>query len=272
MVNLLFNRQRWWTTLLVIVAVLVMIGLGMWQLDRYQQRLAFNARVAAQIKEPPIEITADALNAGIAQKLTTMEYHAVTVTGQYDFAHEIALRNQAFKDQVGVNLLTPLIIKGTQQAVLVNRGWIPFEDAAPNKWQKFAEPGTVEIRGIVRYSQAKPDFGGISDPPGNLQIWNLVNLQRIQEQLPYPLLPVYIQQTPAGGAQVGEGVPFTVVNVPTSATPMKITLPARDEIQVDLSEGSNLMYAIQWFGFAIALAVGYPYLVKSRNKSTRTFN
>ncbi len=269
MLKLFFNRQRWWTTLLVVVAVCVMIGLGVWQLDRLQQRRAFNARVAAQIAEPAIEITGEALQAGLAQTLTTMEYRAVSVTGQYDHSHEIALRNQAFQDQIGVNLLTPLVISGTHQAVLINRGWIPYQDAAPDQWNKFAEPGIVQVRGVIRYSQARADFGGINDPPGTLQVWNLINLARIQEQMPYPLLPVYIQQTPEGNATIGEGKPFTLITVPTSAKPMPISLPARSPLQVDLSEGSHLVYAIQWFTFAAMVGIGYPYLVVSCAKKSK---
>ena len=46
------SRQWWKTTLLVLAAVLVMVRLGIWQLDRLAQRKAFNARVGAQLTEP----------------------------------------------------------------------------------------------------------------------------------------------------------------------------------------------------------------------------
>ena len=264
MLKLFFNHQRWWTTLLAFAAVIVMIGLGVWQLDRLSQRRAFNERVAAQIHEPPLVLTADSIK---QNDLAKMEYHAVVATGQYDFAQEIALRNQAFKDQIGVNLLTPLIISGTNQAVLVNRGWIPFEFSTPDKWKQFNTWGMIEVHGIIRYSQSKPDFGGINDPAGMLQVWNLVNLSRIQEQMPYQLLPVYIQQTPGGTAKIGEGTPYTVVNVPTNAKTVQMTLPAQDEIWVDLTDGSNLAYAIQWFTFAAMVTIGYPAIIIRRSRT-----
>ena len=261
--KLFFNRQRWWTTILAAFAVVVMISLGLWQVDRLQQRRAFNARTTAQLNEPPLALAGDALN---NLDVKSMEYRTVVVTGQYDFAHEIGLRNQAFRDQVGINLLAPLVIAGTQQAILVNRGWIPFEDSAPARWSKFTEPGTVQVRGVIRLSQAKPDFGGISDPAGAHPVWNLVTVEKIQEQMPYPLLPVYIQQTPEGASVVTGETPFTVVNVPTSSTPVKITLPARSPAQIDLSEGSHAVYAIQWFTFAAIVGIGYPALVIQRAK------
>ena len=266
MLNLFFNRQRWWSTLLAFAAVIVMMGLGFWQLDRLQQRRAFNERVAAQIHAAPLVLDANRIK---QNDLTQMEYHAVIVVGQYDFTQEVALRNQAYKDQVGVNLLTPLVISGTNQAVLVNRGWIPFEFSAPDKWAQFNTPGIVEVRGIIRYSQSKPDFGGINDPTGKLSVWNLVNLERIQQQMPYPLVPVYVQQTPSGTAKIGEGTPYTVVNVPTNSKTKQMTLPAFDEVRVDLTDGSNLIYAIQWFIFALFVAIGYARIVWQRAHKER---
>ena len=64
--------------------------------------------------------------------------------------------------------------------------------------------------------------------------------------------------------------PFTVVNVPTSSTPVKITLPARSPAQIDLSEGSHAVYAIQWFTFAAIAGIGYPALVIQRAKKKAT--
>ena len=48
----------------------------------------------------------------------------VTVTGRYDPAHEILARVRTLHDNVGFEVITPLVLAdGT--AVLVDRGWIP---------------------------------------------------------------------------------------------------------------------------------------------------
>jgi hypothetical protein len=101
----------------------------------------------------------------------------------------------------GYALLTPLVLpNGT--AVLVERGWIPAEDNTPESWRQFDEPGTAAVEGIIRLPQTKGEMGGIPDPtlaPGetSLDFWNFVNIDRIQQQIPYPLLNVYIQQAPS---------------------------------------------------------------------------
>lgn len=235
----LFSRPWWLTTLLVIAAIGVMIRLGLWQLDRLDERRAFNARVNAQIAAPVLTINADALNEDLAE----MEYRQAIVVGEYDHSQEVGLRNQVRDGQLGVHLLTPLVIAGTETAVLVNRGWVPAD--APD-WNEYVEPGMVEVRGIIRTSQTEPDFGGIPDPEGELTLWNLVNVERIARQISRPLLPIYIQQAPTVG-QVGN-------------------LPYRTQPQLDLSEGSHFGYAMQWFLFATVLGVGYPFYVRDAQR------
>ncbi len=239
----LFTRKWIAATALVVLAVGVMVRLGLWQLDRLAERRAFNARVSAQLEQPPFELTRATWDRISAE----MEYRSVRVIGEYDFSQQVALRNQAYENHAGVHLLTPLVIAGTERAVLVNRGWIPAEQAAPANWRAFDEPGVVEVRGVLRRAQTRADFGGISDPPGFLFAWNLANVERIAQQVAHPLLPVYLQQTPA----------------PLTATAARV-YPIRSKPNLDLTEGSHLGYALQWFVFAGILAIGYPQFVRAQ--------
>jgi surfeit locus 1 family protein len=113
-----FSRRWLLATLLVAAAMAVMVRLGIWQLDRLEQRREFNARVLAQINQPALVLKGPALQADLA----SMEYRPVVVEGEYDFSQQVALRNQVWENQAGVHLLTPLRIAGTEQSVLVNRG------------------------------------------------------------------------------------------------------------------------------------------------------
>jgi surfeit locus 1 family protein len=249
----LFSRQWWLTTLLVIVAAGVMIRLGFWQLDRLESRRAFNARVQAQIEKPPLDLTAAAIQSDSLAGLEGMEYRQVEVVGEYDHSTEVALRNQAFNNLIGVRLITPLRIVGSVQSVLVDRGWIPLEDFASGDWSQYSEPGKVEVRGVIRASQTRPEIGWRKDilpRPGEppLKAWNMVNVSGIAWQVPYPLLPIYIQQAP---------------------DPTWTTLPHRSQPKLELSEGSHLGYAIQWFLFAAILGAGYPFYVR-REEATGT--
>jgi surfeit locus 1 family protein len=241
-----FSRRWILTTLLVLLGMAVLARLGIWQLDRLKQRRAFNARVLAQVNQPPLDLVGKALQADLAN----MEYRAVTVTGQYDPSQQVALREQYWGNQWGVDLVTPLHISGTDQTVLVDRGWIPGPDFENGNWSKFDEPGQVVVHGVIRRSQSKADFGSRSDPtpaPGAapLKAWNFINLDRLSQQMSGPLLPVYVQQAP---------------------DPAWTGLPYRHQPQLDLSEGPHMSYAIQWFSFALLLGGGYPFFIRRQDK------
>lgn len=241
----LFNRKWILTTLLVIVAVAVLIRLGMWQLDRLEQRRDYNERVAAQRDNEKLILKPESMN----QDLFEMEYRAVEVTGEYAHSQEVALSNQVWNGLLGMHLLTPMKIKGIDSYVLVDRGWIPQEDYSPDNWSKYQEPGQITAEGVIRRPQTKPTFGGIPDPtlaPGETRLvyWKIVNLDRIQLESGLPMLPIYIKLTPQGE---------------------QTNPPLISEINLELTEGPHMGYALQWFAFAAILAIGYPVYVRAQS-------
>jgi len=248
-----FTRQWLLVTLLVLAAIIGMARLGFWQLDRLDQRRAYNARVRIQLQATTLELTGSVLGTD----LTGMEYRSVIVTGQYDFANQVALRNQAYHLLYGAHLLTPLKIAGSDVAVLVDRGWIPQESFLSGSWDRFNEAGLVQVHGVIRLAESKPQFGRITDPvpaPGEpaLRSWNLANIEAIARQVPYTLLPVYIQKS-------------TDPQNPPPPYPdtAAMTMPFPVDPALDLTEGNHFSYALQWFVYAFILMVGYMVFVFS---------
>jgi len=247
--TILFNRHWIKTTILVVAAITVMVRLGIWQLDRLEQRRAFNARVEAQLAQPVLELS----NHNVFAGLEDMEYRSVVVRGTYSHEYQVVLRNQIWESQLGVHLLTPLLIDGSDRVVLVDRGWVPFEDFTGGKLAQYDEPGTVEVRGMIRRGQTIAEIGGRTDQipgPGEepLLAWNLVNVAGIASQTPYDFLQIYIQQAP---------------------DPDWTGLPYRSLPELELTEGPHMGYAVQWFLFSLILAVGYPLYVRREELAFR---
>jgi surfeit locus 1 family protein len=235
---------RWiLTTLLVIAAVGVMARLGFWQLERLEERRVFNERVQAQIDAPPLD-----LNQYLPiEQIYDMEYREAVVQGEYDPQNEIVLRNEVYQNRPAYRLITPLRIHGSAQVVLVDRGIIPMEDGEPEQRQKYAQAGTVTVHGILRRGHV-PRYFGAPDPTlapdqQRLDAWNAFNIERIQAQSPYPLLPVYLQSEPD---PIREGPPYASLDQP------------------EITDGSHLGYAFQWFAFAAILGLGYPFFVRKQ--------
>jgi len=240
----LISRRWLFTTLFVIAGTLVLIRLGIWQLDRLAGRRAFNQQVMAAQSMPALD-----LNTQLPESLSAMEWRAVRVTGTYDFENQIALRNRYHNEQLGYHLITPLQFSGT--AVLIDRGWIPADgNAAPEDWRAYDETGEVTVTGQIRLGLEKPALGGVDDPPfvegESVLIWNNLDLARIARQMPYPILPVIIQP------DVDEG----------DETP-----PIPFQPEQDLTEGPHLGYALQWFTFAGILFFGYPFFLQKQEKA-----
>ncbi|MGB7874642.1 MAG: SURF1 family protein [Anaerolineales bacterium] len=241
----IFSRQWLLATVLVLAGGALCVRLGIWQLDRLEQRRAFNAHIEAMWATEPMILTGQTIS-----DLTTMEYRAVQVSGMYDFENQIVLRNRYYRNQYGYNLLTPLLLDdGT--AVLVERGWIPADgNDSPAGWRKYDLTGRVTVQGQIRLGQAEPDLGGVPDPtlaPGQtrLEFWNIVNLERIRKQVSYPLLPIFVQPD---------------VDLEDTQPP----IPFQPEIE--LTEGPHFGYALQWFTFATILVFGYPFYVSRQIK------
>ena len=242
----MFQRKWLLATLLVLAGTALCIRLGIWQLDRLEQRRAFNAQYTSARAQSVLD-----LNQEQPVDIAEMEWRPVSVTGEYDFANQVAIRNQYYGSQYGYHLLTPLQFEG--QAVLVDRGWIPAEgNAIPADWRQYDEPGTVNVSGQLRLGRAKASLLGVSDPlPADgekLDVWNNADLARIAEQMPYPILPVYIQPE-AGEADTDPPVPF--------------------QPEVELTEGPHFGYALQWFTFATILFVGYPFFLQKQESGRK---
>lgn len=226
--RLMVSRKWIVTTILVIIGSLVCVRLGIWQLDRLNQRRAFNTHYRETSTLPTLEITTTPID-----DLTAMEYRSVVVTGRYDFEHQVALRNQVHTNQFGSHLLTPLILSdGT--GMLIDRGWIPAENN-PQAWRIYDQPRNITIKGILRNGRDQSELTDANQTA--LAVWSQVDIKRISQQLPYPLLPAYVQPDP-------------------DSSLTKPPYPYQPEIVID--EGPHFGYMLTWFSFAALLFFGYP--------------
>ena len=257
MVKKLLSRRYIFYTLLVIAAMAVMARLGVWQLDRRQQRLAHNADLVAKLDATPFSMNDAAVAAQwpLSDVRDEVRNTRANATGTFDFDNEIVLLQQTYNDDLGSHLVAPLVLDGTNKAILVDRGWISVQAAAAAPRASFdTETGQVTVTGFLQPSQIL--FGKAAERQAaqpaaqeSQPEWYRIDIEAIQAQMPYELLPVYLAQSPgpAGNA----------------------AMPYRIEPEVDLSEGPHMGYALQWFSFAIIAGVMYLAWVRTREKKAQ---
>jgi surfeit locus 1 family protein len=145
-------------------------------------------------------------------------------------------KNRTFNGQAGYHLIAPLLISGHELAALVDRGWIPLDQSR----SEFAVNGRVQVSGTVLPSSQEPSWSILADPTlrpdeTSLEAWRVLDVNRIQEQIPYALLPFYIKLAETVDSQATYPIP---------------------QPEFEVGAGSHLGYAIQWFAFALIAVIG----------------
>ncbi len=251
----LLLRGRWLAGhLLALVLVVAFVNFGFWQLRRLGHKREVNAVIAARVHLPPAPL-ATALVPGAA----VPEYLPVNVSGAFAPENEVLLRGRSLDGRPGFNVLTPLVLDASAgqwagDAILVERGWVPYDLDSVPVTAALPPSGTVTVVGELHPPQAAPTgaLAGLAahDPPtGKLVQSFYVDTTRLAPQMPFDLVPAYVilrQQTPANAG----------------ALPEALRAP-------DTNEGPHLGYAIQWFGMALVGIVGYYFLLRSTVRQHR---
>lgn len=214
------------------VVALVCLRLGFWQLDRLDQRRDLNEQIRSMSSVP-----AAPLGEVVAEDAEARWYRKVTATGTFEPDAELILYGRPLDGRPGDHVLTLLRLTDGS-AVLVDRGWIPFdaETTAPVGGPAAAPTTEVTVTGTLLPSEEDAAFGDGSDRLRS------VNVEEIAAHLGEELVPDYVLLADQSPAQP-EGLP-----VPPDPP--------------ELSEGPHLSYAIQWFSFAVIAIVGCVVLLR----------
>jgi surfeit locus 1 family protein len=109
------------TSLAFLVVFPILISLGVWQLNRAEEKRGIERGVAEAIAKPPLVLNDTNLDA-----LLKETYRPVRIIGQFDNNRQYLWDNKTHKGKSGYQVLTPFLIEGEKQVVMVNRGWIPI--------------------------------------------------------------------------------------------------------------------------------------------------
>jgi surfeit locus 1 family protein len=133
---------------LVAVALVVAAGcvrLGVWQLERRDERRAANVSRSAALARPPLELRA---GVGAADSAAAVHRRAAA-SGVFDLARERIVPQRSWRGSPGVGLLAPLVLHRGGE-VWVDRGWAPAPDASTLDPAPYAERGPVRVEGFLR--------------------------------------------------------------------------------------------------------------------------
>lgn len=230
----------WFPTLITLIFLIILISLGFWQLQRADYKKHLLQSYQSRLTSAPIVINS------LPKDQEQSQYRQVEVKGHYDNDHSILLDNKIYQHQAGYQVLTPFLPLGSQQWVLINRGWVPRPDI-PGQLPMIPKT-TIELTltGIIYYPTKQPML--LSPDKSQVKTWPWVS-QRIDidlfnQVLHKPLYPFVILLDPSAPGE------FVRNWNPVSVTPYK-----------------NIGYALQWFALALALVIIFIVVNTHREKA-----
>ena len=104
---------------LIIATIAFLVSLGLWQLDRADQKRTIEAAIV-NANTGPVELIANGL------ELLDKEYFDIRLQGNYLSDKQFIYDNQIVDQVSGYYVLTPFILTDQLGVILVNRGFIPW--------------------------------------------------------------------------------------------------------------------------------------------------
>ena len=208
--------------LMTAAMMIVLLGLGTWQVQRLFWKQAFLARIDQAEAAPPVPLTQDPI-----------PFAKLSVAGTF-LSGQTALYGAEVRDlpagpAMGARLIVPLR-EANGDVVLVDRGWVPEARAVP-----IDQPaGPVTVTGYARFGDSAHWFSAQDDAVGRR--FFTLDPGVIGRALGQPRVP-----------------PFVLVALAPSPEAPAATVwpdPAR---HLPRPPNSHLSYAATWYGLAVAL-------------------
>lgn len=213
-------------TLMTVPAVIIMLGLGVWQLQRLQWKNEIMARIAERTAQAPANF-----EGGLSWDESKDEYLRVRLRGSFVHDKELYLAARSRNNNVGFHVITPFVLTNGM-AVLVNRGWVPSERRDPAKRPEGQIKGETHVTALVRLTQKQGMMQPDNDPAKN--VWFYVDVEEMKK---------------ASGVATEIDYWFEA-----DATPNPGGFPIGGQTRITLVN-DHLQYAVTWFVFAITLTV-----------------
>jgi cytochrome oxidase assembly protein ShyY1 len=185
-------------TIICGLLALLMFRASWWQSERHVLKVEEIALMTTRLERAPESILTVSENPHTDWK--QLIHRRLSVSCQYDYEHEMILRNRRYEEKPGAFVITPCRIKGSKNAVLVNRGFVSYAFMDFENRKKLNRPPEAQFLGLVKESMKRKPFSP-SDPEAGggrpwVDAWLRVSIKEMEQQIPYPLLPIYLEIIP----------------------------------------------------------------------------
>ena len=231
-------RPSFWPTLFLVPALVILIGLGLWQVQRLDEKTALLTEIETGLAAEPAVLPT------VLSEPDDWQYRRVEIEGRFLHEEEIFLASRTYRGQPGLHVITPLLRTDGGPTVLVNRGWIPLDRREAGSRLEGQVDGPLTLTGIARVPPPRGWMQPDNDPVDNLWFWlDLPAMAATADIGPAPDLIIEADRS-------GEGYPIggqTRLDIPNN----------------------HLQYAVTWFAFAGTLLVIYVLYHRRRETAVQ---
>lgn len=214
-------------TLVVFLLLPLLVWLGIWQLERGEQKRDMLARQEARLQAAPVGPEQIA-------SLEELAYSRIFLQGSFDAERTFLLDSRTRDGQVGVEVLQPFQDQPSGLWVLVNRGWVPWPDRrVPPVFDTPDRP--LKLAAWVYAPSGKPFVLNKRQAEGWPRLINHVDVEEIW------------------GVLERDGVPYEL-RLDPGPTAYRADWPI-----TTMQPQQHLGYAVQWFALAAALLALFIY-------------
>ncbi|WP_336621876.1 MULTISPECIES: SURF1 family protein [unclassified Variovorax] len=226
---------------MAVITIAVAVSLGRWQLSRAAQKEAIQAEIDTQKSLPPLDQKAFL---ALDKPASTLN-RPVRLRGLWLTPHTAYLDNRQMHGVPGFYVVTPLALEGTNQTVLIQRGWVQRNFTDRTQLEPVETPsGLIEVT------------GRIASPPAHL-----LELGKADSAAPTP--------GSAGSSVIRQNLDLEAFRAETGLplrtdVSLQQTGPASEGLQRDwpapaLGVEKHYGYAFQWFGLSALVAILYVW-------------
>lgn len=236
-----------WPTLLTLLGLAILIGLGTWQLNRMAEKEALIAKLELRSKAAPVSLD----EAMARWRGGDVEYTRVNVRGVVDHGKERYLYSPHQHYGPGYDVFAPMQV-GESRYVWLNLGYVPERLKAPETRLEGQAGGETELTGVVRLSAVPNAFTPANDVKENQWYWR--DLEGMHASAFDPgkteLVPFFIEAEPKPEEAGGPDWP-------------------KPGVSTVVISNRHLGYVLTWYGLALTLFGVYVAFVWNRLKGPR---
>ena len=220
----------WLVTAAATTGIAVTFALGQWQLGRAHQREALRDAIEAARTSPPLP-----QDAVLRPDAPSLVHRPVRLRGRWDAARTVFLDNRQMGARVGFYVVTPLLLEGSDRAILVQRGFAPRNFERREQLPPVRTPdGVVDVGGRIAPPPSRLYQPG---PAATGAIRQNLDIDAFAAETGLKLLPVTVQQTGAASEGLSRDWPVTGGRGPET----------------------NYGYAVQWWALSALIACLYAW-------------